>query len=66
MMSIDSHSITAPILAGINESAEAVDHDVLLYTSWHSNNLRGGVRFLDGHIDGLMVVGLLQQVWRRL
>ena len=52
-----AYSITAPILAGINEGAEAVGHDVLLYTSWYSPGPHGGLRFLDGHIDGLIVVG---------
>ena len=49
-----SYALVAPILAGINASAEAAGHDVLLYTSWYTVGLHGGVRFLDGHIDGLL------------
>jgi DNA-binding LacI/PurR family transcriptional regulator len=52
-----AYSIAAPILAGINEGAEAAGHNILLYTSWHSMEPHGGLPFLDGHIDGLIVVG---------
>jgi LacI family transcriptional regulator len=60
LLNIDAgaaYSIAAPILAGINEGAEAAGHDVLLYTSWKAMAPHGGLRFLDGHIDGLIVVG---------
>lgn len=52
-----AYSIAAPILAGINEGAEAAGHNILLYTSWRSSEPHGGLPFLDGHIDGLIVVG---------
>jgi len=52
-----AYSIAAPILAGINEGAEAAGHNILLYTSWQSMEPHGGLLFLDGHIDGLIVVG---------
>lgn len=50
-------SIIPPLLAGINKSAEAAGNDVLLYTSWDSLEPRGGLRFLNGHIDGLLFIG---------
>jgi len=52
-----AYSIAAPILAGINEGAEAAGHNILLYTGWRSAEPHGGLLFLDGHIDGLIVVG---------
>ena len=52
-----AYSIAAPILAGINEGAEAAGHNILLYTGWRSMEPHGGLLFLDGHIDGLIVVG---------
>ena len=50
-------SIIPPLLAGINKSAEAAGNDVLLYTSWYTPGPQGSIRFLDGHIDGLLVIG---------
>ena len=51
------YSIIPPLLAGINRAAEDAGNDVLLYTSWLTPGSHGGVRFLDGHIDGLLVIG---------
>jgi DNA-binding LacI/PurR family transcriptional regulator/transposase-like protein len=51
------YSIIPPLLAGINQAAEGAGNDVLLYTSWSTPGSHGGVRFLDGHIDGLLVIG---------
>jgi len=52
-----SFSIIAPLLAGINKSAEAAGNDVLQYTSGDTSEARGGSRFLNGHIDGLLFIG---------
>ena len=51
------YSIIPPLLAGINRGAEAASHDVLTYTSWYAPGPHGGVRFLNGHIDGLLFIG---------
>jgi len=50
-------SIIPPLLAGINKSAEAAGYDVLLYTSGGASKAHGGLRFLNGHIDGLLFIG---------
>jgi DNA-binding LacI/PurR family transcriptional regulator/transposase-like protein len=52
-----SLSIIPPLLAGINKSAEAAGNDVLLYTSGATSEAHGGLRFLNGHIDGLLFIG---------
>jgi LacI family transcriptional regulator len=52
-----NYSIIPPLLVGINRNAEAAGNDVLLYTSWYTPGSHRGVRFLDGHIDGLIVIG---------
>lgn len=50
-------SITIPILAGINRAADAAEYDILLHTGWpHRPQRYPGVKFLDGHIDGLLWV----------
>ena len=52
-----AYSIIPPLLAGINKSAEAAGKDVLLYTSGDTSEAHGGLRFLNGHIDGLLFIG---------
>ncbi|MCW3060160.1 MAG: LacI family transcriptional regulator [Capsulimonas sp.] len=54
---LPTYSIILPLLAGINRSAATAGHDVLTYTSWYTPGPHGGVRFLDGYIDGLVVIG---------
>ncbi len=50
-------ALTAPLLRGIHDAADAADNDLLLYTGWPKRD-RGdlGERFLGGHIDGLIWV----------
>ena len=50
-----SPSLTPALLRGIHDGAAAAANDLLLYTGWPQRD-RGdlGIRFLDGHIDGLL------------
>jgi len=50
-------ALTPPLLSGIHDGAAAAGNDLLLYTGW-PHRARGdlGLRFLDGHIDGLLWV----------
>jgi len=52
------HSLLPPVIAGINAGAKLAAHDILVYTTW-PEDAYGGIRFLDGHVDGVMVVGYL-------
>jgi LacI family transcriptional regulator len=47
--------LTIPLLRGINDGADAAGNDLLLYTGWPGQNRKDfGLRFLGGHIDGLL------------
>ena len=50
------YSIIPPILTGINRTADQAGREILLYTSKLQSDSRGGRRFLDGHIDGVIWV----------
>lgn len=48
-------TISPAILSGIDLAADAVRHDILLYTGWtESPDRMSADRLLDGHIDGLV------------
>jgi LacI family transcriptional regulator len=50
-------SIVPPILSAINGAADAANYDVLLYTGWpHRARSRTGSDFLNGQIDGLLIM----------
>jgi DNA-binding LacI/PurR family transcriptional regulator len=53
--------LTPALLRGINDGADAADNDLLLYTGWpRRGRSNTGVRFLDGHIDGLIWMNLAE------
>ena len=49
-------SLLPPVIAGINAGAKRAAHDILLYTTRPEDGY-GGIRFLDGHVDGVIVIG---------
>lgn len=51
------YSIIPPILTGINQMADEMGRDLLMYTGWSMSERYSGRRFLDGHIDGMLWVG---------
>ena len=51
-------SLSAPLLQGVNDAADAAEYEILLYTGWPGRAHRySGLNFLDGHVDGLLWVG---------
>lgn len=49
-------SITPPLIAGLTTAAAEENYDMLLYTNWNDPPSHAGLKYLNGHIDGLVWV----------